>query len=152
VPFILRLPGGRHPDGLDLNRLATLADLTPTLLAAASVQPAATLDGVDLLQPGATTDTRNIAARTAHHYPLRAVRTPRWKLVLTTSGQAQLYDLASDPGELQNVGFENLPTLVGLGQLLTQRLAVPPSFAGTRSATEAPRADQEMLKALGYVE
>ena len=152
VPFILRLPGGRHPNGVDLDRLATLADLTPTLLAAASVQPTATLDGTDLLQPGAVTDARNIVVRTAHHYPLRALRTPRWKLVLTTSGQAQLYDLASDPGEHQNIGFENLPMLVGLGRLLTQRLAVPPSLAGTRSTTEAPVADQEMLEALGYVE
>jgi arylsulfatase len=152
VPFILRLPGGRHPDGVDLDRFATLADLTPTLLAAASMQPVATLDGADLLQLGAATDSRTIVARTAHHYPLRALRTQRWKLVLTTSGQAQLYDLASDPGEHKNVGFENLPTLVGLGQLLTQRLAVPPSLAGTRNETEAPLADQEMLKALGYVE
>jgi len=116
------------------------------------VQPPATLDGADLLQPGAVTDARNVIARTAHHYPLRALRTPRWKLVLTSSGQAQLYDLASDPGEHQNIGFENLPTLVGLGQLLTRRLAVPPSLAGTRSTSEAPLADQEMLKALGYVD
>jgi len=152
VPFILRLPGGRHPDGVDLDRFATLADLTPTLLAATSVQPTTTLDGANLLQPGTATDARNIVVRTAHHYPLRALRTPRWKLVLTTSGQAQLYDLASDPGEHHNVGFENLPTLVGLGRLLTQRLAIPPSLAGTRSMTEAPLADQEMLKALGYVE
>jgi hypothetical protein len=27
-----------------------------------------------------------------------------------------------------------------------------PSIAGTRSTTDAPLADQEMLKALGYVE
>ena len=152
VPFILRLPGGRHPDGVDLDRFATLADLTPTLLAATSVQPTATLDGTDLLRPEAAPDSAIILTRTAHHYPLRALRTPRWKLVLTTSGQAQLYDLASDPREHKNVGFENLPTLVGLGQLLTQRLAAQPSLAGTRSTTEAPLADQEMLKALGYVE
>jgi arylsulfatase A-like enzyme len=152
VPFILRLPGGRLPDGVDLDRFATLADLTPTLLAAASVQPPATLDGADLLQPGAATDARNLVARTVPPFPLRTLRTPRWKLLLTTSGQAQLYDMASDPGEHQNIGFENLPTLVGLGQLLTRRLAVPPSLAGTRSTSEAPLADQEMLKALGYVE
>ena len=152
VPFILRLPGGRYPDGVDLDRLATLADLVPTLLATTSVRPATALDGADLLQPGASTDVRSVLARTIHPYPLRVLRTPRWKLVLTTSGQAQLYDLASDPGEHQNIGFENLPMLVGLGQLLTQRLAVPPSLAGTRSTTEAPLADQEMLKALGYVE
>jgi arylsulfatase A-like enzyme len=152
VPFILRMPGGRLPDGVDLDRLSTLADLTPTLLAAASIEPPATLEGVDLLQPGTATDTRNVIARTANSFPLRALRTPRWKLVLTTSGQAQLYDMASDPGEHQNVGFENLPTLVGLGQLLTRRLAVPPSLAGTRSTSEAPLADQEMLKALGYVD
>jgi len=152
VPFILRLPRGRLPDGVDLDRFATLADLTPTLLAAASVQPPPNLDGVDLLQPGAAADARYVVARTAQEYPLRAVRTPRWKLVLTNSGQARLYDLASDPGEHHNVGFENLPTLVGLGQLLTRRLAVPPSLAGTRSESEVSLADQEMLEALGYVE
>ncbi len=152
VPFILRLPGGRHPDGLDLSRLATLADLVPTLLATTSVRLTTALDGADLLRSRTATDARSVLARTGHPHPLRALRTQRWKLVLTTSGQAQLYDLASDPGEHQNVGFENLPTLVGLGQLLTQRLAVPPSLAGTRSETEAPLADQEMLKALGYVE
>jgi arylsulfatase A-like enzyme len=152
VPFILRLPGGHLPDGVDLDRIATLADLTPTLLAAASVRPPANLDGADLLQPGAATDAREVIARTGHHYPWRAVRTPRWKLVLTSSGQARLYDMASDPGERHNVGFENLPTLVGLGQLLTRRLAVPPSLVGTRSTSEAPLADQEMLEALGYVE
>jgi arylsulfatase A-like enzyme len=152
VPFILRLPGGRHPDGLDLNRPATLADIVPTLLATASLQPSTTLDGADLLQPRAATDAHILVARTAYYYPLRALRTPRWKLVLTTSGQARLYDLAFDPGEHQNVGFENLPTLVGLGQLLTQRLMAQPSIAGTRSTTDAPLADQEMLKALGYVE
>jgi len=152
VPFILRLPGGRLPDGVDLDRIATLADLTPTLLAAASVQPPANLDGADLLQPGAATDARYVIARTGHKYPWRALRTPRWKLVLTTSGQAQLYDMASDPGEHQNVGFENLPTLVGLGQLLTRRLAIPPSLAGSRSTSEVPLADQEMLEALGYVD
>jgi len=152
VPFILRLPEGRHPDGLDLNRPATLADIVPTLLAATSVRPPNALDGTDLLRPGTAAKAHSVLARTAHHYPLRGLRTPRWKLVLTSSGQARLYDLASDPGEYRNVGFENFPTLVGLGQLLTQRLMAQPSIAGTRSTTDAPLADQEMLKALGYVE
>jgi len=152
VLFILRMPGGRLPDGVDLDRLATLADLTPTLLAAASVQPPATLDGADLLQPGAANEARYVIARTAHRYPLRALRTPRWKLILTSSGQAQLFDMASDPGEHHNVGFDNLPMLVGLGQRLTRQLAIPPSLAGVRSTSEAPLADQEMLEALGYVE
>jgi arylsulfatase A-like enzyme len=152
VPFILRMQGGRLPDGVDLDRLATLADLTPTLLAAASVQPPATLDGADLLQPGAATEARSLIARTGHSCSVRAVRTLRWKLILTTSGQARLFDMTSDPGEHHNVGFENLPTVVGLGQLLTRRLAIPPSIAGARSTSEAPLADQEMLEALGYVE
>ena len=152
VPFILRMPGGHLPDGVDLDRFATLADLMPTLLAAASVRPPATVDGTDLLQPVNENDMRYVIARTAHHYPLRALRTPRWKLVLTSSGQAQLFDMTSDPGEHENVGFENLSTLVGLGQIFTRRLAVPPSLTGARSTSEAPLADQEMLKALGYME
>jgi arylsulfatase A-like enzyme len=146
------MPGGHLPDGVDLDRFATLADLMPTLLAAASVRPPATVDGTDLLQPVNENDMRYVIARTAHHYPLRALRTPRWKLVLTSSGQAQLFDMTSDPGEHENVGFENLSTLVGLGQIFTRRLAVPPSLTGARSTSEAPLADQEMLKALGYTE
>jgi len=152
VPFILRLPGGSYPDGIDLNRIATLADLVPTLLATTSVRPTAALDGTDLLQPAAETSARSFLARTGRPNPLRALRTPRWKLVLTSSGQARLYDLISDPGEHRNVGFENLPTLVGLGQILTQRLLAQPSLAGTKSTTEAPLADHEMLEALGYIE
>jgi arylsulfatase A-like enzyme len=152
VPFILRLPGGRHPAGLDLSRLATLADLVPTLLATTSVQHTTALDGTDLLRSGTATDARSVLARTGHPHPLRGLQTPRWKLVLTTSGQARLYDLISDPGEHRNVGFENLPTLVGLGRILTQRLMAQPSLTGAKSASDAPLADQEMLKALGYVE
>ena len=48
VPFILRLPEGFDRGGLDLDRMVTLADIVPTLLATASLEPDAILDGFNL--------------------------------------------------------------------------------------------------------
>jgi arylsulfatase len=155
VPFILRVPRAVDRNGLDLERMATLADIVPTLLATASMRPAAPLDGVNLLEitPGArATGDRAVVARTAHPVPLRCQRTPRWKVILTPSGQGELYDLAADPGEQRNVAFEYLPVFVGLGQLLTRRLMAPPRIDRSAREEDLPDEEREMLKTLGYLE
>jgi len=155
VPFILRLPEGTDPGSVDLDRTATLADIVPTLLAAASMRPAAPLDGVNLLEPSPdapATSKRAVVARTAHPEPLRCLRTPRWKVILTPSGQGELYDLATDPGEHRNIAFDNLPVYVGLGQLLTRRLTAPPGLDRSAREEDLPDEEQEMLRTLGYLE
>ena len=155
VPFILRVPGGPQDEGLDLDRLLTLADIVPTLLATASVPPSTVLDGVNVVEDarcGRRPCDRSFVGQTAHRTPTRCLRTPRFKVILANSGQGELYDLENDPGESHNLRFAELPLFVGLAQLLTQRLMVPPSLTRTRSETDAPIADQEMLEALGYLE
>jgi arylsulfatase len=155
VPFILRLPEGTDPGRVDLDRTATLADIVPTLLATASTRPAAPLDGVNLLWPSPyaqATSKRAVVARTAHPEPLRCLRTTRWKVILTPSGQGELYDLATDPGEHRNIAFDNLPVYVGLGQLLTRRLTAPPGLDRSAREEDLPDEEQEMLRTLGYLE
>jgi len=155
VPFILRLPEGEEHDGVDLDRTATLADIVPTLLAAASMRPAVPLDGVNLLdlsQRARGAGERSVLARTAHPEPLRCLRTTRWKVILTPSGQGELYDLAADPGEHRNVAFDNLPVYVGLGQLLTRRLRVPPRLDRSTRVEDLADEEREMLRTLGYLE
>jgi hypothetical protein len=93
-----------------------------------------------------------VVARTAHPVPLRCQRTPRWKVILTPSGQGELYDLAADPGEQRNVAFEYLPVFVGLGQLLTRRLMAPPRIDRSAREEDLPDEEREMLKTLGYLE
>ncbi len=155
VPFILRAPNAAARNEVDLDRTVTLADIVPTLLAAASLQPAGPLDGEDLLglsESARATGMRTVLARTAHPEPLRCLRTPRWKVILTPSGQGELYDLEADPGEQHNAAFDHLPVYVGLGQLMTLQLTIPPRL--TRSAREEDLAagEREMLRTLGYLE
>ena len=56
--------------------------------------------------------------------PSTAVRTERWKYIETTSPRGiftELYDLDSDPYELENLAFD--PTFAISRALLAQRLA-----------------------------
>lgn len=155
VPFILRLPEATNAEGQVLDRLVTLADITPTLLAAASLQSDVHFDGIDLVSNtplGNGLDTRFFIARTADETPTLGLRTQRFKLVLHNSGQGRLFDVVEDPGERRNLRFSHREVFVGLGLMLTRELAKPPSLTGTTRESELPESDREMLEALGYVE
>jgi arylsulfatase A-like enzyme len=155
VPFILRVPGKSARDGFDLGQTATLADIVPTLLASASLRPAGPLDGINLLDRSPRVrdaGERTVLARTAHPEPLRCLRTPRWKVILTPSGQGELYDLEADPDELHNAAFDNMPVSVGLGQLLTRRLTAPPRLERSARKEDLTTEERQMLRTLGYLE
>jgi arylsulfatase len=155
VPFILRLPRGIDADDYDLDRLVTLADLTPTLLAAASLEPDTRFDGFDVVRGARLrrdTDGRYFIARTADETPTWGLRSRRFKLILHNSGQGKLFDVTEDPGEQRNLRFTNREVYVGLGLMLTRRLIEPPSLSGATMKTELPESDRKMLEALGYIE
>jgi len=149
VPFVLRLPAG-SPTSADLDRLASLADIVPTLLATAGARPEDLPDGFNLLAPPAL-GGRFLIGRTAGDPPLYALRTSRWKLVFAGSGMGALFDLAKDPGESRDLALQAPLVFSGLGQLLTERLSQTPRFAPAAEATALAEANAEMLKALGYV-
>jgi arylsulfatase len=155
VPFILRLPEGIDRGGFNLDRMATLADIVPTLLAAASLEPNADLDGVNLLRAARRKNKpfdRYFVGRTAHTIPMRCIRTSRWKATLANSGQGELFDLIEDPGEQHNLRHRHPEIFAALGQILTRQLLEPPSITGAVRNTEVSDSDRKMLEALGYVE
>jgi len=155
VPFILRLPAGMATANIGLDRLATLADLVPTLLAAASLQPDMPLDGINLLAEYRRThgaDERTFAAKTAHLRPTRCLRSPRWKVIISNSGRGELYDLENDPQEHTNLSFANRPAFLEKGRLLTRRFLSAPLLPKRIQNTDVSERDREMLKALGYVD
>jgi len=154
VPFILRLPEDFEGRIFSSDRLVTLEDIVPTLLATASLKPAAPVTGVDLSRSagGNEPPPRLFIARTAGVPQTYALRTGRWKIILPTSGHGVLFDLANDPGELTNLSFYNQPVFVALGQLLTWKLRGPPADDSQVPTADLPEEDRKMLEALGYVE
>jgi arylsulfatase A-like enzyme len=155
VPFVLRLPAGRGPVEVDRAQLASLADLTPTLLATAGLAPAEEVAGRNLLRPAADARSdrgRYLIARTTGDQPLYALRTSTWKLILSGSGQGGLYNVQRDPAERQDLSLRVRPVFSGLGLLMTERLRQPARFEALPELEALPEDDAEMLKALGYLQ
>jgi len=153
VPFILRLPSRFDVQHPALDQLVTLADIVPTLLATAALEPEPGLAGINLLDPagGKSSNGRYLVARTTGNNPIYGLRNLRWKLMLGGSGQGALFNPELDPGENNDLVLDDRATFYGLGRLLTQRLAEPPALEPAVNVERLSDEDAAMLKALGYL-
>jgi choline-sulfatase len=146
VPLILAGPGA-DGKGRAIDAPVSLIDVAPTLLRRAGLTPSAAMRGVDLLGPLAA--DRDVYAETqypraAGWHALAALAGERWKLVL--SSEAELYDIANDPGERTNVASAH----PGIVDGMTSRLRQIEATAAAAPASVDP-AVTERLRALGYV-
>mgnify|MGYP003123734627 CR=1 FL=1 len=132
VPFIARWPG-HIPAGSESSELLTTMDLLPTFASIANAElPAVELDGVDassFLQGQAERSPRDEFLYYAGSL-LTGVRRGQWKLVLprekSPAGlgwwgrmieqvpELQLFDLNTDPGELNNLASAHPDTVTSL--------------------------------------
>lgn len=116
VPLYLRWPGHVAP-GVD-DRLVAGIDLAPTVLSAVGLEPAATPDGLDLLDPGADRSYLLLEFRGFPGYPM-----PTWSALVTTwieyveyvddRGRVdfrEFYRIRRDPQQLGNVLRDGDPT------------------------------------------
>jgi arylsulfatase A-like enzyme len=120
VPLIIRLPEKRGA-GTQSDALITPVDLFPTLCGLCGIQPPRSVDGRDLSGGllGETNESERKAvlmANYADHFCFfeieanppgkniwRAVRTKEATLIKRYGGEMELYDLKSDPLQLQNL-------------------------------------------------
>jgi arylsulfatase len=152
VPFVLRLPGGVIPDGVDVDRPVALADIVPTLIRRLGLPPAPEVWGEDLL---GDRGPRYLFHRT--HEPRNAalgVRSERWKAIVRSDRQEpRLFDMEADPQEQVNLATERPLLLAGLTLRLRDFIGnwekrVPQSSEDVKLSPE----DEAMLRSLGYVE
>ena len=152
VPLIFRWPG-KVKNAASLSCLVSNQDITPTLLGLLGIPDEHERQGRDLsavltdAEPcaGQSLLATTVSAKYADPPPIdHALRTHRYKRVVSASGAVSCFDLESDPGENRPIAdcppeFEDVMTRMLDGQ----------------AGPIAPRTDDktmEALRSLGYVE
>jgi len=138
VPLVVRWDAGGIPPGSRPEVLAANVDLAPTIADAVGI-PAPGAEGISLLpalrgEPGPTREDLLIEHLAgANPVPTYcAVRSRRWTYVRYEDGFEELYDLRTDPYELQNLAAD--PRFAGVLRERRARLAElcdppPPGYA-----------------------
>ncbi|MEP0710394.1 MAG: sulfatase [Algoriphagus sp.] len=131
VPYFIKVPGQKEMISLAVP--ASGIDFYPTLLDLAGVEPPAAqlMEGVSLAP---AMDGQPLGERTLYwHYPhygnqggdpSSIIREGDWKLIYYWEDDSvELYDLATDPGEQQNLASANQPMVKLLSEKLSNWLA-----------------------------
>jgi arylsulfatase A-like enzyme len=162
VPLILRGPG--LPRGRVVTEPVSLVDLAPTILAALGLPPSGEADGIDLspswAEPARPLPERLLFGEADHNNVVdgkpvvdsrRMARRGSEKLHLDRfSRRAELYDLARDPGEHDDLAARSAERTAALSAGLGRHLEA----AARPEANQATLSDAqlELLRSLGYVE
>jgi arylsulfatase A-like enzyme len=164
VPLAVRLPGGRRGGTRETDTVQQI-DLLPTLLRLAGVVAPGGLPGRDLAARWLGRDARPLepplffAEERFTVISKAAVRAGARKLILNSDGEAlwragtplELYDLARDPGERDNLAARAPVSLRYLRQELERFRRLSAAARKGRTLTLTP-GELEQLRALGYVQ
>lgn len=150
IPLILWAPG-RLPAGRVVDDLVQCIDIMPTLLDAVGAPIPDGVQGRSLmpLLAGQSLPPRPVFLETStggftatleqYAQRTRAVRTQRWKLVWHTPGDAvELYDLAADPGEQEEVAASHPAQVDSLRALLETWVRTHPRARGPAQPPASP--------------
>jgi arylsulfatase A-like enzyme len=159
VPLFIK-PGANRPSGFQPGGVLPgpfqSVDVFPTVLEAAGLPIPGRIDGFPWGRG------RHVSLAEAYvHQPavqhwgprfareLQAAEADGWKLIVSSAGDAELYDLARDPGERVNVAARNSEQVERLGSLLRSGLT-------PRRNPARPRSDSDevirSLRSLGYLQ
>jgi arylsulfatase A-like enzyme len=164
IPLMIRGPG--IPRGVVVDEPVSIMDVMPTVLDLAGLPAPEHLDGVSVtstwrdrwtglarrlwggeppreLVLELDNDEDLLNGRREH---TRALRRGRWKLIASLDGKQELYDLADDPHERENVASSNGTVAAELRAVLARSAPAP-----TNVPPSLGEAERERLRALGYL-
>jgi choline-sulfatase len=160
VPLLFRLPGGQGAGAVRMEA-ADLADIAPSVLALAGLEPGPGLDGVDLFRDPAETPVaaRRLTAisdsprRRLGWASLVAVREGPWKYILAP--RPELYRIADDPMELADRLSQPAPDDSPIARELERAARRTAAEVETRrqegTAADSGAEERARLAALGYL-
>lgn len=141
VPFIVRWPGETPAGRVDHDSVISAVDLLPTFcrLAGAKVPRELDLDGEDMssaLHGKNVTRTKplmwewrfRIYGHVLNHSPQLSIRDGKWKLLMNPDrSRVELYDIPSDPSEMNNLAKEHPDVVNQLAErVLAWQKTLPP--------------------------
>jgi arylsulfatase A-like enzyme len=158
VPLMLRLPGGEQA-GTRVSTPVQNHRLFATLLRAAGLEVPAGIIASDLSDPRTpiVTEVRRSDLNIRMFGPffdrdLRAIYDPPYKLITSSTGSVELFDLEKATGEYENL-VDRRPDISRSLQARLERIAEarPSLYDAEERATLTPETEKAM-RALGYVE
>jgi len=158
VPLILRGPGAL-PAGRTIAAQVRTIDLAPTILDCVALPPLPDAQGTSLwpLIAGQSQDLdlpaygeTLVPLLNLNFDPLHCLRYKNWKYI--HAQPPELYDLAADPGERQNLASQQPERVADLRQRLYAYCTAAPVFDWSAAGrTSVDHATAARLRSLGYV-
>jgi len=158
VPLLIKFP--QSHEGRRVEETVSHVDLLPTILSVAGLPLPQGIQGIDVRQPtaGVSRTVMSESFRNAMFVDWNkrfnrtesAIISGTMKLILSTTGKRELYDLALDPEERTNLEATTTGVATDLSQQLTAwiKAVAPPAQAQAASG----RGNIQRLKSLGYVQ
>ncbi len=147
IPLLLRPPLSWSPLPTRSRHLVSLVDVAPTILRLAGAEVGPT-EGRDLFAPPDPDRVVFLRSSKAYGRVQWAARSQRYKAVVEPTRGA-LYDLTTDPGELENLATSRPALYHSLAARL--RVALQGASRGLEDRTELSPEERQTLEALGYL-
>ncbi len=160
VPLVIKYPNQKHGDVFP--GLASMVDVLPTVLDVAGVAVPPVVQGQSL-KNGVVAQSRAVLSEAAperewyelherFHQMHKALFFGSYKLIRSSGGTTELYDLSSDAAELHDLAKERPQLVAELSRRLEQAVGQPQAAGSGKSADSEIDADAvKRLRALGYV-
>lgn len=157
VPLLIHYPNGEHQGRIG-HWVSTL-DIMPTILAISGLEIPEGISGISLIG-GNPPEGRILVGESYYNNRFmgnrfarieRAVYQRPYKLIRSTTGKHELYDLAQDPKETTDLYRQNAAAATALEAQLENWLAATPDIYDNLEETKPEDRTVERLRTLGYL-